>query len=168
MNSMVIYATRYGNTGRIAEAIAEGLRPHGDVSLLPMDEVSAIPSNGIDLMVVGGPTEGHGMTDPVARFFDHLDINAMHGKAIVAFDTRFRWPRWLSGSAGAAITRRLRRMGAHVVAPPESFFVAGGINSPVTDEPLLEPGETERATSWAATLAAVVEKSTPGALSGAS
>jgi hypothetical protein len=63
----------------------------------------------------------------------------------VGFDTRLRWPEWLSGSAGARITDRLYRLGAKVVAPEESFFV--------TRKPELEAGELERAATWAAGLA---------------
>lgn len=153
MNSIVIYATRYGCTRQIAEAIAEELRSHGNVQLLAADDVSTIPLEGIDLVVVGGPTEGHGMTEPVARFLDRVGASALRGKAIAAFDTRYRWPRWLSGSASAAITRRLRRVGARVIEPPESFFVAGGATTPTPTDPMLEPGEREHARAWARALA---------------
>lgn len=149
MNSIVIYASRYGNTRQVAEAITEGLRSHGAVHLLAMDEVTAIPSEGIDLIVIGGPTEVHGMTEPVARFFDSMGARSFQGKAVAIFDTRYRWPRWLTGSASATMTRRLRRMGARVIALPESFFVMDTANAPTPGDPLLEPGELERATAWA-------------------
>jgi flavodoxin len=164
MNSIIIYASRYGNTKQVADAIAEGLRAQGAVHLLAMDEVTAIPSEGIDLIVIGGPTEVHGMTEPVARFFDRMGVRSFQGRAVAIFDTRYRWPRWLTGSASATMTRRLRRMGARVIALPESFFVVDTANAPTPGDPLLEPGELERATAWAALLADAAHRRAPVAL----
>lgn len=78
----------------------------------------------------------------------------MTGTPAAGFDTRLRWPLWLSGSAGAGITTRLRQLGAQVIAPEMSFFVAGNY-------PVLHPGELERATEWAAALADKVEARVP-------
>ena len=153
MKSIIIYASRYGNTRHIAEAIAKGLQSQGTARLLPMEDVSAATLAGVDLVVIGGPTEGHGMTEPVARFLDRMGAAAFQGRAVAAFDTRYRWPRWLSGAASAAITRRLRRVGARVIAPPESFFVAGMPDAGAHGDPALESGETERAATWAGSLA---------------
>jgi len=146
MNSLVIFASRTGNTRRVAEAIADGLRPHGSVTLLAVDDVPATFA-GTDLVVIGGPTEAHGMTPPLVDLLDRFAA-ALDGIAAAAFDTRLRWPLLLSGSAGARIAARLRRAGARVIAPAESFFV--------TRQPRLEEGELERATAWGATLAAAV------------
>ena len=40
MNSLVIYGSRYGNTRRIADAIAAELGQHGDVHLVAAEEVN--------------------------------------------------------------------------------------------------------------------------------
>jgi flavodoxin len=144
MHSLVIYASRSGNTRRIAEAIANQLGERGSVDLRPVDEAPTEIEPDIDLVVIGGPTEAHGITPPVSAFFDRLAPKALAGRRAVGFDTRLRWPEWLSGSAGARITDRLKGLGANVVAPEESFFV--------TRKPDLEAGELERASTWAATL----------------
>lgn len=153
MKSLVVYASRSGNTRRIAEAIAEALRARGTVDLWSADEAPARPPEAIDLVVIGGPTEAHGMTEPVARLFERLEPRALEGRAAAAFDTRLRWPRWLSGSAADDIARRLREAGARVIAPGESFMVSR--------KPLLEPGEAERATAWAVSLADAVAAGAP-------
>jgi flavodoxin len=145
VHSIVIYGSRSGNTERIAGVIAEALRAAGTVRLLAADEAPAVLDERVDLVVVGGPTEGHKMTEPVARFFDRLPPGAFAGTTAAAFDTRLRMPRWLSGSAAAGIGRRLRQAGARLVAPEESFFV--------TKQPALEAGEVERAAVWAAAVA---------------
>jgi flavodoxin len=156
MKSLVIYASRTGNTGTIAEAIGAELGARGPVHLLSVDQAPTSLPAETDLIVIGGPTEGHGMTEPITRFFDQLAPGALQGMAAASFDTRLRWPRWLSGSAADGIARRLGRAGAQVIAPAESFMVSR--------QPALEPGEVERAAAWAATLADALAAGAPAVL----
>jgi multimeric flavodoxin WrbA len=114
------------------------------------DDARKVIPEQLDLIVVGGPTEGHGATEPIAQFFDRIGTGELVAKAAAAFDTRVRWPEWLSGSAAAGIAQRLQHARANVLAPQVSFFVSGKL-------PVLEPGELERATAWAASLAARLE-----------
>jgi flavodoxin len=154
MNSIVIYGSRHGNTHKIAEAIASELRRHGTAHLFSVDDVPSVLPKKTDLMVVGGPTEAHRMTLPMAEFFDRLGNGDLEGMSAAAFDTRLRWPRWLSGSAATGISARLRKAGAKVIEPEASFVVAGKY-------PVLEFGELERATAWASSLAGKVESRIP-------
>jgi flavodoxin len=154
MNSIVIYASRYGNTKRIAEAIARGLQSCGPAQVFSVDEAPATLPLGTELVVVGGPTEVHRMTQPVARFFDRMAPGALRGVAAVAFDTRLRSARWLSGSAALGITHKLRQAGTRVIASAESFFVEGAASTAGKEGPELEPGELERAAAWAVSLLA--------------
>jgi flavodoxin len=144
----VIYTTRSGNTKAIAEAIAETMRGRGDVELFDADRApTALPES--DLLFIGGPTERHKLTPSMGRFFDRLAPGSLKGKATVAFDTRARWPRFLSGSAADDIAKRLGVADANVVAEAESFFIR-------VDHELgyqLEPGELTRAATWAAGVA---------------
>lgn len=143
MNSTVLYGSRHGNTQRVAEAIAGVPRARGEVGLLAVEEAAEHLSSGMDLLVVGGPTEGHGMTPAVAECLDRLALAGLHGVTAAAFDTRLRWPRWLSGSAASDIATRLRQAGANVLEPEGSFLVT-------MRGPALRPGELERAEAWAA------------------
>ena len=153
MNSLVIFASRHGNTRQVAEAVADELRSRGTVQIMAAEEAPAALPERLDLVVVGGPTEAHRMTEPVALFLNRIEPGRLDGVAAGAFDTRVRWPRWVSGSAGAGIARGLRRAGARLMAPEESFFVKGA-NPKNTEAPVLEAGELERAAAWAASLAA--------------
>lgn len=140
MHSLVIYASTSGNTRSVAEAIAEALSARGPVDLHMTDDLAdRLPE--ADLVIVGGPTEGHAMTRPMARMLDRLPPEAWRGRAVAAFDTRLRWPRFLSGSAAVDIASRVSEAGARLVAAPESFMVSM--------KPSLEPGERERAAAWA-------------------
>jgi flavodoxin len=154
MNSIVIYGSRHGNTQKIAEAIATELRRHGTVQLFSVEGAPARIPASTELLVVGGPTEAHRMTPPMVAFFNQLGSGDLEGIAAAGFDTRLTWPRWLSGSAGAGITSRLRRAGANVIDPGASFVVAG-------KDPVLAAGELERATEWASSLAGKVGSGLP-------
>jgi flavodoxin len=150
VNTLVAYVSHTGNTRRIAEAIAAELKSLGSTMVLPADEVSAI-GDDVDLVLIGGPTEQHGATIEIAELFARVPEEAFRGRACAAFDTRLRWPHWLSGSAASNIAERLEECGAHLVAPPESFIVSM--------KPELEPGEEQRAQAWAAMVAHHVETS---------
>jgi flavodoxin len=156
MNSVVIYGSRHGNTRKVAEVIAGELEHHGRVQLMSVDEALDFLPVPTDLVVIGGPTEAHRMTEPMAAFFERVPKGAMAGIAAAAFDTRIRWPRLLSGSAGAGIVEKLASRGARVIAKEESFFVTG-VSPKHLEAPVLERGELERAAEWALSLADKVE-----------
>ena len=153
MKSVVVYGSRSGNTRRVAATIAEVLRTRGQVDLLAAETAPRGLPLGTDLLIVGGPTEGHGMTEPVEHYLEVLELSSVDGLSVAAFDTRLRWPKVLSGSAAEGIAKRLTTDGAELIVPPESFMVSR--------KPELEPGELPRATAWATTIAdAVVAKLT--------
>jgi len=153
MNSLVIYGSRYGNTQKIAYAIAAGLRAWGAVDVLAAENAQDIRLHSYDLVVVGGPTEGHGITKAMVDYVDRIG-EFFAGVNAAAFDTRLTWPKWMSGSAASDMAKRLERFGARLVAQPASFLVTG-------KPPALEPGELERAEGWARSLAAKVGAATP-------
>jgi flavodoxin len=156
VKSLVVYATRTGNTRLTAEAIADGLRSGGSAEVRAVTDDPATLPNDLDVLVVGGPTEGHGMPEPIASFLDRLPERACTGRAAAAFDTRLQWPRWLSGSAADGIRQRLEGAGALRPVPTESFAV--------TMKPELVPGELDRARAWGAALAASLAPAGAGAM----
>ncbi len=146
MESMVVYHSQFGNTRTLAEAIAAALQVHGRVRLFGLDREVPLNLGRVDLLVVGGPTQAHGMTGRMRQFLDELDTRQATGVVAAAFDTRYRMPVFLSGSAARAIASNLCRLGFHLFVPPESFFVTRGT-------PQLEDGEAEQAKAWATSLA---------------
>lgn len=156
MNAVVIYASHFGNTQKVAEAMAARLRPWGNVQLFAADHAPEPLPEGTDLLIVGGPTEAFRMTAPMARFLDRLAPWSLHGVAAAAFDTRVapRW--WMLGYAGNSISKRLERLGARIIAHPEGFLVEGSINEAEGKYPSVMAGELERAADWAASLSGQV------------
>jgi flavodoxin len=149
MKAQIVYCSHKGNTRRVAEKIGETLRNHGEVEVVDVARAPMPPPDDLTLLVVGGPTEGHGMTPEIRDYLARIDLHWSMGRATAAFDTRLDWPRLLSGSAADQIANRLAALGAKVMASPGSFRV--------TMTPELEPGELERAAEWAEHLAQAIK-----------
>jgi flavodoxin I len=142
MNALVIYDSTFGNTEQIARAIADALAEQGSVQQLRVAETGTTDLEGIDLLVLGCPTQRHKPTPAVQAFLDSIPSEALQGLPAAAFGTRYRRARWLTGSAARAIAKKLKKLGASLLLPGESFFVA-------SREGPLEEGELQRAADWA-------------------
>lgn len=170
MRTLVVYESMFGNTHTVAERIGEGLRGAGEARAVPVGDATPDVLEGVDLLVVGGPTHVHGMVSARSRKAAR-DQAAEHGSDLVldtaaegptlgewldrvtlpagcraaAFDTRVHGAPMITGRASKGIAKRLERHGATMIADPESFFV--------TRENELDEGEEARAEAWGATLA---------------
>jgi hypothetical protein len=167
MRAVVVYESMFGNTRAIAEAIAAGLRPGTDVTVVSVARAKRELVEEADLVVVGGPTHVHGMSQKRTRASAAhearqpgsslvLDADAEGtglrewfaamgqgtGRA-ASFDTRLSGLPVVTGRASRQIGRQLRRHGFRLVARPQSFLVFGS---------KLLPGEAERAREWASGL----------------
>ena len=147
MQAVVIYDSKFGNTERIADAIARGVGTLG--SVLVMDTVEAIgmgqrSADPPDLMLLGGPTQRRSPSPALRAFLDTLPAS-LQGVPVATFDTRYRGSTWIMGSAAAEAAKVLRKAGGELVAPPESFFIGRG--GPLELQKL-EAGEIERAEAW--------------------
>jgi flavodoxin len=143
MNTFVIYDSQYGNTERIAQAIADTLRAFGQAQAVHVDPAQPVSFQGVDLLILGSPTQGFRPTLAMHSFLGTISSQSLRSLAVACFDTRFRGRLWKS-SAAPRMAGQLRTLGVEPVAPPESFFV----KAMRKDGPLLA-GEVERAASWA-------------------
>jgi flavodoxin len=143
MNALIVYDTQYGNTERIAQVIADTLRAFGQVQAVRVDPAHSVSFQGVDLLIVGCPTQGFRPTPAMQSFLGTVSSQSLSDLAVACFDTRFRGVLWKS-SAAPRMARQLRTMGVEPLVPPESFFV----KAMKKEGPLLA-GEVERAASWA-------------------
>jgi flavodoxin len=155
MNTLVVYDSQYGNTERIAQAIADTLRAFGQAQAVRVDPAHPVPFQGVDLLIMGSPTQGFRPTLAMQFLLGNLSSQALRGLAVACFDTRFRGRLWKS-SAAPRMARQLRTMGVEPIIPPESFFV----KAMKKEGPLLA-GEVERAATWARMLFTKAEASHP-------
>jgi flavodoxin len=160
LQAVVVYDSQFGNTLQIARAIASGLGEHAVVQVVAAAEAASFPPTWPELLVVGGPTQRHGMSPTLRAFVESLPRDSLRNTRAAVFDTRYRMAALLSGSAASQAAGRVRRAGCTLVAPPESFFVER--DRPPEDErrrhglERLEAGEVERAVAWGRELAAAV------------
>ena len=167
IRALVVYESMFGGTHRLAEAIAEGLRAHVDVSMVSVCQAALRVVS--DLVIVGAPTHAGGLSTPETRAEAeewskdperHLvldrgargigvrewldDLEGPIGR-FAAFDTRANAARIMTGSAATHIERKLHKLGGTPLVDPISFLVH--------ENSVLE-GEFARAVQWGARLAA--------------
>lgn len=160
MRGFVVYESLFGNTARIAEAVADSLSKHLAVELHGVTDW--LWPGGIDLLVMGGPTHAFSMSrastredavkqgahaDSTIGLREWLeDLPEEKGTLFAAFDTRVEMVRRLPGSAAKAAAKMARKRGYQPLTRPESFYVQD------TPGPLLD-GEVQRAGVWGTQLA---------------
>jgi flavodoxin len=142
MNTLIIYDSAFGNTEQVACAMADRLAEYGMVRLFQLPESTSFERRDADVLIVGGPTQRHGTSPAMRAFLAGIPRRTLRGLGAAAFDTRYHMSAWKSGSAAASIASKLKRAGAFLILPAESFFVA-------EQEGPLEKGELERAAQWA-------------------
>lgn len=166
MPAVVVYESMFGNTRKVAEAIARGLRERLETVVVPVSQATPEVLDGAGLIVVGGPTHIHSMSRPSSRrmaaetagkpdsgvtlepdatgdglrewlvSLGHLDAEC------AAFDTRMAGHALFTGRASKRIQHLLRRHGARPLRPSHSFIV-GKDNT-------IAPDELTRAERWGA------------------
>lgn len=158
MRALVIYESMFGNTRRIAHAVADGMADAAEVDITDVvDAPTAVPSD-VDMIVVGAPTHvftlsrettrreaarrGGAFTDVPEGIREWLDSLAppRPGTAFAAFDTRVDGMALLPGAASHTASRVARKRGFDVVEP--SSFLVTGYEGPLVD------GELESAREW--------------------
>jgi flavodoxin len=145
MNTLILYDSQFGNTERIAQAIASTLNTYGAVKITRVDRAQLSDLRGVDLLVLGCPTQKWRITPAMKSFLNLVSSQIVQGVAIACFDTRLDNMDWLTSSAAQGIARKFARMDITMLAPPESFIVESRAG------PLAE-GELERASKWAEVL----------------
>ncbi len=160
MKAVVVYESLWGNTAKIAQAIAEGL----GAGTLALSTAQATPEAlaGVDLIVAGAPVIAFNLTSDATRpspqslpstapkpDLSHPmmrtwleSLPAGSGRS-AAFETRVRGP---FGHSVKTISAALEAAGYATMAPPASFIVTGKYG-------ILRDGEVDRAREWGAALA---------------
>jgi flavodoxin len=144
MNTLVVYDSQFGNTEKIAQAIAQALTEYGTARAMLVGDYTPDALQGVDMLVVGCPTQAWHSTEHIQTFIKQLEHQTVQNLCVAEFDTRLDKPSWLTGSAAKGMAKSLRPLGAQLLSP-ESFLVTG------KEGPLVE-GEVERAAEWARTL----------------
>lgn len=169
LRALVAYESMFGNTERVARAVAAGLRLEGvDATVVNVSSSEPVDLAEIDLLVVGAPTHGFSLSRPVTRH----DAVRQGGRAeaesvgmrewlrtidgsdrqmlAATFDTRVTKVRYLPASASRRAARALAEHGHTMVSPPMGFLVQD-VSGP------LESREVDRAIAWSRRVASEAE-----------
>ncbi len=153
MKTLIVYFSQFGNTRRLAEAMAEALSRAGDAHAVGVEQLASSDFEGIDLVVMGSPTHAFSLPPAVRSVLETLPLAILGGKSVAAFDTTVKpWPlRHLRASP--KLLGHLSRLGGNPVARPQTFFVQTKYPQKTGEINLLLDGELERAQEWAGSLA---------------
>ncbi len=126
--AIVIYDSRFGNTEKIARALARGIEKQGvKVDCFKVDEVDVQKLVEYDFLAIGGPTHMLGMSEPMKEFLENLNSVDISGKKGFCFDTRnqSRFNRFDLNSAAKRIEKKMKRMRVKMIKPRKSVMVEG-------------------------------------------
>jgi flavodoxin len=160
VKALILYDSVYGNTEKIALAIGEALTPQNQVSVVKVGEVNPDQFAGLDLLIVGAPTQRFRTTPAMSNLLKTIPPTSLKSAKVAAFDTRLAieeinktpilafFVRLFGKNAYAAwpIANQLKKKGGRLAGSPEGFLVQG------MEGPLAE-GELERAADWARQIA---------------
>ena len=87
--AIILFDTKFGNTKKIAKALALGMEKQGiKVDCVNVENVQVDILAEYDLVAIGGPTHGFGMSAPMKTFVKKLENLNLKNKSAFAFDTR--------------------------------------------------------------------------------
>lgn len=159
--ALVVHESLFGNTARIAAAVAAGLTAEG-YAVDAVDTAHPQPTDlaSYDLLAVGGPTHAFSLSRPNTRAdavrqgapsYDGPGLREWiaaapaagpGAPAVLVFDSRVSKVRRLPKAAATRATTLLRRKGYRVLDRPTGFLVRD-VAGPLLD------GEEARANAWA-------------------
>ena len=143
MRALIVYDSVYGNTEKIAKAIAEAITPSNEVKVLRVGDANPSELASVNLLIVGSPTHAGRPVSAVQDFLKKIPELSLKGISVAAFDTRIsKKIVGVFGYAAGRIAGNLKKKGGTLVASPVGFFVTA------SKGPLKE-GELERAAGWA-------------------
>jgi flavodoxin len=149
MRTLIVYFSKFGNTRKIAEAIAETVKQAGETRVVSIDQLTTSDFEGVDLVVMGSPTHGFSVPEAVRSVLSTLPAGILAGKSVAVFDTTVRpWPLRLF-RASPKLLRQLSQLGGKPVARPQTFFVQTHGTQGTGERNLLLEGQIDQARQWA-------------------
>lgn len=155
MKAIIVFDSYFGNTEKIAQAVAGVLAKQAEVRVVRAGDFQAEQLSGVDLFVLGSPTRAFSPSDATKALLKTLKRDSLKGMKAAAFDTRVDVQKidnkFLSfmaktfGFAYPTMQNRLKRTGVDIAAEGKGFIV-------MDSEGPLQDGELEKAAAWAETL----------------
>ena len=152
MKTLIIYESFFGNTEKIARAIAAALSTGEEIPVVAIANLTAEQLAAAELIIYGTPTRGFRPGDATKKWLAGLPAGTLARKKVAAFDTRIPVAEIknllltvlvkIFGYAAKPLADGLVAKGGTLVAEPVGFIVNAS-------EGPLRDGEIERAVAWA-------------------
>ena len=99
--AIIVYESVYGNTKKVAESIAQGIREKEGVicEVVKTSEVHTDDLADYDIILFGCPNHNQEPSRNMSKFIERVGIVNLEGKVGVAFDT------YTGGNKGIALTK---------------------------------------------------------------
>lgn len=109
MKSLVVYDSNFGNTKKIAEAVAQTV----EGKAVKVSGFKNEMLKGITLLIVGSPINGWRPSEQISAFLVSLPHGCLEGIHVASFDTRIKI--FFSGDAASKINKILVNLGGKPV-----------------------------------------------------
>jgi len=138
VKAVLLYESKYGNTKRVAEAIAEEMQRVGgmEAALTALKGVDVDDIANYDVILLGGPTHFGGPTRSVRKFIDALGKRNVNGKSVAVFDT-YLGEDFEKGVRKMEEQIRAKAPGLKLLAPGLSIRVEG-MKGPIAEGELVK------------------------------
>ncbi|MFX0079700.1 MAG: flavodoxin family protein [Candidatus Hermodarchaeota archaeon] len=144
MKVLVAYDTKYGNTQRVAELIAEGLKAAGAVAVVEnMKKVNFDEAESFGAILMGSPNHMGRPTRTFKKFVDKLQKANLKDISLAAFDTYVgqKDEQEVIQPGGGEFQKALRRMEDHLkdklphlkLITPGLSIAVGGMKGPIVE-----------------------------------
>src|SRR5689334_10915318 len=79
MNTLIIYDSKFGNTGKVVQAMTLALKNYGVVEAVAVEDADVftlINAHKVDLLIVGCPTQKHKISPGMMKLLDTIPSQA--------------------------------------------------------------------------------------------
>ena len=147
----IVVESKYGNTAKVAEAIAKGLNESGieDVTISRIREADISQIARADIILIGSPNHVGGPTRSVRKLIRRMSTSDLTNKQVAFFDTYM----------GKDIGKAVRKMEAETSSRgPKTRVLTSGLSLRVEGMkgPLAE-GELEKAVEFGKSISAAAK-----------
>lgn len=135
MKSLIVYDSKYGNTKKVGELIAEGLKTieGNEVIIENVKEIDLNKEQNYDLILIGSPNHYGSCTKPIKNLITKLPESSVKGNAYAVFETYMFNPK----KVVKIMEKRINEAIPHTIktSPGLSIKVAAN-KGPIMDEEL--------------------------------
>ena len=141
MKVLIVYESKYGNTKKVAELIAEGVKTSEDIqiSIENVNDIDLTKGEIYDLLLIGSPNHMGGPTKSIKKFITALSKAPLKGNSVAVFDTYMKKD---IGKAAKNMEQLISKklLDLKILSPGLSIKV-GGMKGPIVEEELQKCNE---------------------------